>query len=152
MLQSTRRFFASVSLLCMVAAASAQVRVGRSMIAADSSRCYTMQLTFRNAEVSGICLLKECNGGLTGALMNEFGIKAFDFTYHKGKVKLAHVMSMMNKWYIRYTLRKDLACLLAATAPQQTKRHEVRLGDDGSLWLENKSHHITYYFKPIEQE
>ena len=58
----------------------------------------------------------------------------------------------MNKWYIRYTQRKDLACLLAATVPQQTKRHEVRLGDDGRLWLENKSKHITYYFKPIEQE
>ena len=151
MQQSTIRFFASVSLLCLVAIASAQVRIGQSMIAADSSRCYTMQLTFRDTEVRGICLLKELNGGLTGSLMNEFGIKAFDFTYHKGEVKLAHVMSMMNKWYIRNTLRNDLTCLLAATASKQTKRYEVRLSNDGSMWLENKRYHITYYFKPIKQ-
>ena len=149
MQQSTIRFFASVSLLCLVAIASAQVRIGQSMIAADSSRCYTMQLTFRDTEVSGICLLKERNGGLTGALMNEFGIKALDFTYHKGKVKLAHVISMMNKWYIRSTLRNDLACLLAATTSKHTKRYEVRLSNDGSRWFKNKRHHITYYFKPI---
>lgn len=78
--------------------------------------------------ISGICLLQKEGDVVKGCLFNEFGITALDFTYqpHQGKVKIHHLVAMMDKWYIRKVLRKDLAQLMRNLQTGQTDYHNQR--------------------------
>lgn len=60
--------------------------------------------------VSGVCIMANDGSVIKGSLFNEFGISAIDFTYQpdKKKVKLLSVIKILNKWYIKKVLRKDL--------------------------------------------
>lgn len=75
---------------------------------------YTATIEMQKGYLSGICILLNDAGIIKGSLFNEFGISAIDFTYdpNQRKVKLNHVIQMMNKWYIKRVLRKDLAFLM----------------------------------------
>ena len=79
-------------------------------------------------------------GTVKGSLFNEFGITALDFTYdrRKDKVKLHSVVKMMDRWYIRRVLRRDL--------------HEVLKGlEQGDSIYEDKRYHINYKFTPLHE-
>ena len=88
--------------------------------------------------VSGICILHREGDVIHGSLFNEFGITALDFTYNmeKKKVKLHTVMKMMNKWYIRKVLKKDLRQLMAGL-------------QDGQTTWKNERRHIVYQLTPL---
>lgn len=75
---------------------------------------YEATIEMKKGYLSGICVLLNDAGIIKGSLFNEFGISAIDFTYDPklGKVKLCNVIKMMNKWYIKRVLRKDLAMLM----------------------------------------
>lgn len=64
--------------------------------------------------VSGICILLRDGQQIKGSIFNEFGISAIDFSYdeQRDKVKLYEVVKMLNRWYIKRVLRRDLRKLI----------------------------------------
>ena len=68
-------------------------------------------IEMKKGYVSGICMLVNDGGVVRGSLFNEFGISALDFAYYpeSDKVKLGDVMKMLNRWYIKKVLKRDLS-------------------------------------------
>ncbi len=75
---------------------------------------YNAVIEMKKGYMSGVCILVNDGGLVKGSLFNEFGISALEFTYRSGtqKVKLLSVIKMLDKWYIKRVLRKDLAQLM----------------------------------------
>jgi hypothetical protein len=87
-----------------------------------------------------------------GSLINEFGIKAFDFVAPQGTCKLQNTISFLDKWYIRKTVESDFAFLLWDAAAGKTvdgKRLEQL--SDGRFILTNAKRDIEYLFQLIEK-
>lgn len=103
---------------------------------------YTFTIDMPKVHFDGICILYYSTDGVVrGSLFNEFGISAFDFSYYpdRDKVKLHHVIKMMDKWYIRSVLRHDLRKLT----------HELQQGRNKYV---NKKRHIKYQFTYLNDE
>ena len=75
---------------------------------------YNAMIEAEKGYVGGICVLANDSNVVKGCLLNEFGISALEFIYipADGKVELLSVISMLDKWYIRKVLKKDLALLM----------------------------------------
>lgn len=102
---------------------------------------YTAYIEMTGAYISGICVLLKEDGIIKGCLFNEFGVTALDFTFdpERGKVKLHHVMKMMDKWYLRRVFRNDLAQMMACLQNGKTTYRNVR-------------RQIAYHFTPLNDE
>jgi len=102
---------------------------------------YNAYIEMPRAYISGVSVLLKEGDVIKGSLFNEFGMTALDFTYDpkRQKVKLHHVMKMMDKWYIRRVIRKDMAQLM-------------RCLQKGETQYNNERRHINYQFIPIEHE
>ena len=89
---------------------------------------FTAYIEMEKGYVSGICILHRDGDTVHGSLFNEFGITALDFTYRleRKKVKLHTVMPMMNKWYIRKVLKKDLRQLMTGLQNGETTWKDER--------------------------
>ena len=130
-------------LLCisMLLALPISVQAQTTFPSADGERAkYAAYIEMPKAYVSGICVLLQEDGLIKGSLFNEFGITALDFTYNpqRDKVKLHSVMKMMDKWYIRKVLKKDLRQVMKALKEGQTE-------------YTNQRRHIVYRFHGIEE-
>ncbi len=99
---------------------------------------FTAYIEMEKGYVSGICILHRDGDTVHGSLFNEFGITALDFTYRleKKKVKLHTVMPMMNKWYIRKVLKKDLRQLMTGL-------------QNGETTWKDERYHIEYQLTPL---
>jgi hypothetical protein len=94
----------------------------------------------RGYEITGICVMNiSSNGDIVGTIVNEFGIKAFDFIYNQKKVKILNVISPLDKWFIRNILRRDFRYILS----------DLKRLDMGAT-IERKSR--KYLFTPIDNE
>lgn len=103
---------------------------------------YSAMIELPKAYLSGVCIMKtDGQGVVKGCLFNEFGISALEFTYRPGdkKVKLLNVIQMMNKWYIKRIISRDLA-----------KVYQQLL--EGNTTYRNEKYHITYKFTPLKSE
>lgn len=111
-----------------------------------------LELSARGQEITGLCLMRKTDGVLRGSVVNEFGIKAFDFTYQpsKGKTKLSSVVSFLNKWYIRRTLQRDLSFLFRQTASCSRGYRTLEIDDD-VVSLFNKRYKLTYRFRKWDE-
>ena len=100
---------------------------------------YAATMTARQGSVSGICVLLNENDTIKGAIVNEFGISALDFTYDvkTDKVVLNHVIAMLDKWYIRSVVREDLRQLLI-------------LMQKGIYSYNDGKYHIRYELSPLD--
>lgn len=136
-----RKFLASISLLflcvfsqSLMAQASFPDRVG-------ARAKYAASIELKKGYVSGICVLLREEEGVRGCLFNEFGISALDFVYYpeKGKVRLESVMKMLDKWYIRKVLRKDLVRLM----------ENLQQGTDT---YRNEKFNINYKFSLLKED
>ena len=108
----------------------------------EGERCkYAAYIDMKGAYLSGICILLKDDGVIKGCLFNEFGVTALDFTYQpeRKKVKLHHVIQMMDKWYIRRVLRKDMAQVMEGL-------------QNGRSDYQNERRKIMYQFTPIKDE
>jgi hypothetical protein len=104
----------------------------------EGDRCrYEVTIQMDKGYFSGVCAMLNEGKIIQGSIFNEFGITAIDFSYDtaKKKVRLHTVFKMMNKWYIRRVLRKDLAYLMDGLKTGETQ-------------YVNKRHHITYRLVP----
>ena len=130
-------------LLCisLLLALPISVQAQTTFPSADGERAkYAAYIEMPKAYVSGICVLLQEDGLIKGSLFNEFGITALDFTYNpqRDKIKLHSVMKMMDKWYIRKVLKKDLRQVMKALKEGQTE-------------YTNQRRHIVYRFHGIEE-
>ena len=99
---------------------------------------FTAYIEMEKGYVSGICILHRDGDTVHGSLFNEFGITALEFTYRleRKKVKLHTVMPMMNKWYIRKVLKKDLRQLMTGL-------------QNGETTWKDERYHIEYQLTPL---
>lgn len=119
------------------------VRAGAQEVAfpehdGDRLECNAM-IEMPKGSVSGVCIMvNECDT-VRGAIVNEFGITALNFTYTPAddKVRLSSVVAMLDKWYIRNVLAKDLRELL----------HAIR---QGRTAYSDEKYHITYTLSPMD--
>ncbi len=102
---------------------------------------YTAYIETPKAYVSGICVLVNAGDEVRGSLFNEFGITAISFSYQtkKDKVKLHEVLPMLDKWYIRRVLRKDLRQLM----------HGLQRGEGRYT---NDKYKLSYQLTPMDEE
>ena len=89
--------------------------------AGDESTRYTVAITFKTASFSGICVVKNIGTQIAGTIVNEFGIRAFDFTMNRDRrhVKLLNVMKPLDKCLIRKAIARDLKRLFNATTADE---------------------------------
>lgn len=87
----------------------------------DESTRYTVAITFKTASFSGICVVKNIGTQIAGTIVNEFGIRAFDFTMNRDRrhVKLLNVMKPLDKCLIRKAIARDLKRLFNATTTDE---------------------------------
>lgn len=124
------RFFLSISILLLSCMA-------QPLMAQKSKYAATIEM--KKGYISGICFLSEEGDTIKGSVFNEFGISAFDFTYLRSrqKVKLENVIKMLNKWYIKRVLKKDLA-------------HVVDNLLQGVATYRDEKYHINYKFTLLQ--
>lgn len=102
---------------------------------------YSASIEMPRGYLSGVCILLREDATIKGSLFNEFGISALDFSYSpdKDKVKLHSVMAMLNKWYIKRVLKKDLRALM----------HSLQAGETSYT---DKKYKIDYRFTLLKDE
>lgn len=73
---------------------------------------YRVNIDMGKAWLSGIMLVRESDGVRKGTVMNEFGIKAFDFEVSVSDASMTNAMPVLNKFYIRKEIARDLQFML----------------------------------------
>jgi len=98
---------------------------------------YQVSIQVKDNHITGLCMLKKSDEGWRGTLINEFGIKAFDFIITPKKCKLLNTIAMMNKWYIRNTIAGDLHFLFEIDNPDISFQSKTtRFEQDGILLID----------------
>ena len=113
---------------------------------------YNMSIQRKEMNITGICMMRRTGHDIIGSVVNEFGIKAFDFDYNidKKKVKLNNVVGFINKWYIRKILKGDLKYLFSyGKNKEKNKNRDVIIGADKSIEMDNNKFHLKYVFTPL---
>ena len=132
------RYLLCISLLTSITTAHAQVMFPSY----EGERVrYSTYIEMSRGYISGVCILVNVEGIIKGSIFNEFGITALDFSYdhRRQKTHLNSVIAMMDKWYIRRVLKKDLTQLM------------LRL-QQGEYCYRNERQNITYQFTPTADE
>ena len=127
---------------------------------------YRLSAQIRDNEITGICILNvDADNIIVGTIVNEFGVKVFDFSYANGKVKIFNVIHQLDKWFIKRILRKDFLFFLSnfrqdertnaingnANAERTIleKKRSMRQTADGKIIVCNNKYKIMYTFTPI---
>jgi hypothetical protein len=66
------------------------------------------EITFSQAQISGISIIKSHGDTISGAFVTEFGLKGFEFNLYNNRCRVFNLMSKLDKWYIRKTLENDI--------------------------------------------
>lgn len=109
---------------------------------------YNIEIAVRGRLITGICLIEVAHDGNTiGTIVNEFGMKALDFEYKEGRMRLHNIFKPINKWYIKRIIRKDLQFLFdnfnsRAAVSKGKRRFEQK--SDGSRIMTNEKYNISY--------
>ncbi|MDR0713417.1 MAG: hypothetical protein LBF89_04045 [Bacteroidales bacterium] len=130
---------------------------------------YLATITTTGRQVTGVLMVKYDGTGWRGALMNEFGIKLFDFASLGDKCRMEHLLPFLDRWYIRKTLAGDFRLLFGCDTPdakvfRQAQRRtdgdtlsitlrsrEIRRFPDGKIKLQNKKNKMVYVFNKINK-
>ena len=132
--------------VCQTAASQASYPL---LLNGQERAVWAFALERREVALTGICVVSQGEAGLAGTVVNEFGIKAFDFTVRNGRMKLLNMAQPINRWYIRRTLRSDLRCLVAPEPRSPGRKRSLSLSLPDSIVLHNKRFDITYRFQRI---
>ena len=123
---------------------------------ATESKEYNLLMEVRGQEITAICMMNiEDDGSVIGTVVNEMGIKAFDFTYANGKAKVINVLGPLNKWYIRMVLRKDFSFILSNIDGGQNvvqKKRSMTFTPEGDIVVRNDKFNIHYIFTSMKAD
>lgn len=119
----------------------------------QSHQKYTFLIENPNGFVSGILLISEDDKSINGSMINEFGVSAISFSYskEKQKVKLLNVISFLNKWFIKQTLKRDIRFFLHALCdiPFKRKHNYKIIHTNDSVMIVNNKNNLKYSFSPL---
>lgn len=151
---STRVSLLFLSLFCAISICTAQESISEDNYLL--TRRYAYELSMDKGHITGIMITKDEGNNIVGTLVNEFGVSALSFVYDKkkNKMKLQDVMSMLNKWYIKRTLKNDLTYCIQILFDLP---HKNNTGYDVSsslseLSVANNKRKLIYNFKPLSLE
>jgi hypothetical protein len=117
---------------------------------------YNMLMQVRGQEITGICVMNIApENNIVGTVVNEFGVKAFDFTFSQGKAKVLNVVGPLNKWYIRKVLRGDFAFILSNIDTNKDfikKKRRISFLPNGDISASNDRFKIRYTFTPMNSK
>ena len=130
---------------------------------------FRMTFTSPKATVTGIYIVKQVDGEWRGTLINEFGLKVFDFACSPKKCTLMNVIPFLDKWYIKKTVAADIQFIISIDNPcydigVQSNRHvigdtlvvnykkekELRRFPDGAIQYKNYKRELTYSLRKID--
>lgn len=121
-----------------------------------TSREYHLFMQIKGHDITGICVMDFLSEeDIVGTIMNEFGVKAFDFTFNNGKIKVFHVVGPLNKWYIRKILRKDFSFILSGIRQGKDliqKKRTLAFLPNGEIRVNNNMYKICYTFTPMNSK
>ncbi|MDR1918505.1 MAG: hypothetical protein LBQ65_02530 [Tannerellaceae bacterium] len=118
---------------------------------ADAGK-YRIRIKTSQMEMSGIMLVKHLEDEWRGSVVNEFGIKAFDFIIKKQKCRLLNTVSLLNKWYIRKIIESDFSFLFErAPKGERVRGKSLIFHPNGAFSIKNERQHIEYIFQPIAE-
>ena len=146
-----RRCFLLINFLALLnlLPCHAQDAAGDSGVSSE----YAFLMQARGQELTGICMVNETAEGQTiGTIVNEFGVKAFDFNIEDGKVKILNVIKPLDRWYIRKVLRKDIGFAFQHIHQGKDfseKRRKITFQEKGDIVVDNEKYKIRYTFTPI---
>ena len=116
----------------------------------DGTNKHRVTITIPKAEITGIMITKFMEDEWRGSMINEFGIKAFDFTVNNNKCSIINTVSFLNKWYIRKTIESDLAFLFGNVSEYRQKKGKMLEINENGFVLINEKRKIKYNFYSIE--
>lgn len=129
-LLSMQKFLVSISIV-LLSLLALPLHAQQERLFPDSAGSkvrYNATIEMAKGYVSGVCVMVNDEGIIKGSLFNEFGISAIDFTYQPDtkKVKLLSVIKMLNKWYIKKVLRKDLVQVMENLSQGISSYHDKK--------------------------
>lgn len=116
---------------------------------------FRVEIEARGQQILGLCMMSEtADRYVLGTIVNEFGMKVFDFSYDTKKTKIQNLFSPINKWYIRAVLRKDMTFFLSHFSLRenaQTRKRSIEFTNTGDIIIKNLKYRITYTFHPLKE-
>ena len=114
---------------------------------------YNLLMQIRGREMTAICVMEiSTDSSIVGTVVNEFGVKVFDFIFSEGKAKVLNVIGPLDKWYIRKVLRGDFNFILSnfgsGNDAVKKKRRLTHL-PNGVISVSNDRYRIRYTFTPM---
>ena len=108
---------------------------------------YKVQIDIQNAYLSGVCIIRDVEGLLTGAVVNEFGVSAVTFRYNKtkDKVKILSLAAAMKRPGVKALLKNDLRNIMREYCLSEVGFKTVYI-------YENPKYRMKYNFTPIDYE
>lgn len=117
---------------------------------------YQLLMQIRGHEITAICVMNvTSDNSIIGTVVNEFGVKSFDFTYSDGKAKVLNVIGPLDKWYIRKVLRGDISFFLSNYDQGKNamkKKRKLTVMPNGDIIVSNERYNINYTFSPMQGE
>jgi len=109
-----------------------------------------------HGSLSGIMVLASGQGEVIGSMFNEFGLSAIDFRYcrRSRRVKLVNVIDFLDKWRVRYVLRRDLTAIVELIGNPDVRlgKHYEVTRDGDTFILSNRRRHMVYTLTPFCSE
>ena len=108
---------------------------------------YKVQIDIQEAYLSGVCIIRDVEGLLTGAVVNEFGVSAVTFRYNKtkDKVKILSLAAAMKRPGVKVILKNDLRNIMRDYCLSEVGFKTVYI-------YENPKYRMKYNFTPIDYE
>jgi hypothetical protein len=117
------------------------------------SREYNLLMQIRGREMTAICVMEvQPDRHIVGTVVNEFGVKAFDFSFDGDKAKVFNVIGPLDKWYIRKVLRGDFSFILSNIEMHRDavkKKRKMTILPNGDISVSNDRYNIHYTFTPM---
>lgn len=128
---------------------------------------YRIVMKTSDNNITGLCILKKYGDEWRGTLINEMGAKAFDFIITDNKCELLHVISLMDKWYVKKTVATDLHFLFNVDNPKASfqkqlkrfrkngmkvvkyRKKQIFEMPDGAVRLTNKRRNLQYELRKM---
>ena len=110
---------------------------------------YRAEIAFGETSFQGLMAYKQIGEDeYNCSMVNDIGVKAFDFKYKSGKVKFTHVISFLDRAIIKKVMKKEMSLLFGYGIPA------LENNEEGRAWpiKEPKPKQTTIMVKKNEEE